>query len=131
MRCSDEVLAEIAALRAEGVSVAIDDFGAGYSNLARMKSLPVDRLKLDTSLTSDIDRCEVARTIVTSIVHLAHGLGAEIVAEGVERPEQMEILSAIGCDLLQGYLFAEPMPEDDYIRWISERTENQNLALRA
>jgi diguanylate cyclase (GGDEF)-like protein len=124
MQCSDSVMAELVALRRQGVSIVIDDFGAGYSNLARMKDMPITRVKLDISLVADIDRCESARTIVSSVIHLIHGLGAEVVGEGVERREQFEVLRALGCDLVQGYLFAEPMSEIDFLGWVAEGTIN-------
>lgn len=131
MRSSDAVLAEIAALRSEGVSVTIDDFGSGYSNLARMKDMPIDRVKLSAGLTSEVDRSECARTIVSSVVNLVHGLGAQVVGEGVERPEQLDVLRAIGVDLVQGYAFAEPMSEGEFTRWVSSRSGDGRLALSA
>ena len=131
MQCSRDVLAELATLRAEGVSIAIDDFGSGYSNLARMKDMPINRVKLDASLIQDIDSCESGRTIVASVIHLIHGLGAEVVAEGVERREQFEVLRALGCDLVQGYMFAEPMAEEDFRRWLVERDTEERAAQSA
>ncbi len=132
MRCSDAVLSELAALRAEGVAIAIDDFGSGYSNLARMKDMPIDRVKLDPSLTQDVDQSDCGRTIVSSIVNLVHGLGAQVVAEGVERTEQLDVLRATGCDLVQGYAFADPMSEPDFVRWVAARAADQRpAALRA
>jgi diguanylate cyclase (GGDEF)-like protein len=125
MRCSEEVVAQLAALRAEGVSIAIDDFGVGYSNLARMKTMPLTRVKLDSSLVADIDSCETSRTIVSSVIHLIHGLGAEVVGEGVERREQFEVLRTLGCDMVQGYMFAEPMSETEFVRWIADRSDSR------
>ncbi|HWH18573.1 MAG TPA: bifunctional diguanylate cyclase/phosphodiesterase [Allosphingosinicella sp.] len=123
MRCSDSVLAEFAALRADGVTLAIDDFGSGYSNFARMKDMPIDRVKLDASLTADIDASESSRTIVAAVIHLIHGLGMEVVAEGVERKEQIDVLRAIGCDVFQGHVFAEAMTEAELFEWIAGRGE--------
>ena len=114
MEASDAVLEEIAALRADGASIAIDDFGTGYSNLARLRSMPLDRVKLDPSLISDIENCEKARVIVQAVVQLIKGVGCEIVAEAVETTGQADILRAMGCDTVQGYIFAEPMFEADY-----------------
>jgi diguanylate cyclase len=131
MRCSDEAMEEIASLRANGVSITIDEFGSGYSNLARMKDMPIDRVKLAAALIREIDHCESARTIVSSVIHLIHGLGAQAVGEGVERSEQFEVLRAIGCDLVQGRAFAEPMAEADFIRWVAERGGEQRQALIA
>jgi EAL domain-containing protein (putative c-di-GMP-specific phosphodiesterase class I) len=131
MRCSEEVVAQLAALRADGVSIAIDDFGAGYSNLARMKTMPLTRVKLDSSLIADIDSCETSRTIVASVIHLIHGLGAEVVGEGVERREQLDVLRSLGCDMVQGYLFAEPMGEPEFRQWLSENSDSRRLAKSA
>ena len=131
MRCSDQVLGEIAALRADGVAVTIDDFGSGYSNLARMKDMPIDRVKLDASLIRDIDTSECARTIVSSVVNMVHGLGAEVVGEGVECDEQLDVLRAIGCDFVQGNAFADPMREEDFSRWVLSRAVPGRAALIA
>jgi diguanylate cyclase (GGDEF)-like protein len=125
MRCSDRVLAELAALRADGVSIAIDDFGTGYSNLARLKDIPLDRVKLDQSLVSEVDSSEHARTIVAAVIHLIHGLGLEVIAEGVEREGQLDVLRAIGCDAFQGFAFARPMAEAELIAWIAGRSARQ------
>ncbi|MGE5720931.1 MAG: putative bifunctional diguanylate cyclase/phosphodiesterase [Sphingomonadales bacterium] len=122
MRCGDDLLREIAEAQAAGISIAIDDFGSGYSNLARMKDMPINRVKLDSSLTRDLDSCENGRTIVSSVIHLVHGLGAEVVAEGVERREQIDVLRALGCDLIQGYAFAMPMGEEDFLDWLGTRS---------
>lgn len=93
-----------------GIRLAIDDFGTGYSSLAYLRQLPMRRLKIDRSFVKDLPRNEHSRTIVNAIVALAHGLGLHITAEGVETPEQAEYLVRQGCDVLQGYLFAKPMP---------------------
>ena len=114
MEASDAVLEEIAALRTDGASIAIDDFGTGYSNLARLRSMPLDRVKLDPSLIADFENCEKARVIVQAVVQLIKGVGCEIVAEAVETTGQADILRAMGCDTVQGYIFAEPMFEADY-----------------
>jgi diguanylate cyclase len=112
----------IAHLRALGLAIAIDDFGTGYSNLARLKKLPIDRLKIDRSLIQDVAFSADARTIVNAIVSLAHGLGYDCVAEGVETPLQADILGVIGCELLQGYSIAHPMEEAGFLAWADERT---------
>lgn len=94
-----------------GIHLAIDDFGTGYSSLGYLRQLPVRRLKIDRSFIKDLPGQEHSRTIVTAIVALAHGLALQITAEGVETPEQAEYLVLQGCDVLQGYLFARPMPD--------------------
>jgi diguanylate cyclase (GGDEF)-like protein len=95
-------------LRAKGVQVFVDDFGTGYSSLAYLTNLPVDRLKIDRTFVAAIDdpsRLRIVRTIAT----LAHDLGKPLVAEGVERPDQLERLLAMGCEYGQGWLFSRPM----------------------
>jgi len=118
MECSAGVLAEIAALRADGMSIAIDDFGTGYSNIARLRAMPLDRVKLDPSLIADIHVSEKARTVVQAVIQLIKGVGAEVVAEAVENVDQADILRAMGCDTVQGFIFAHPMFEDEFVAWI-------------
>ena len=117
MKANETVVAEIAALRHDGARISIDDFGTGYSNLARLRTLPIDRVKLDQSLISDIETSEEARTIVQAVVNLIDGVGCEVVAEAVETSAQADILRAMGCDTIQGYVFAEPMFEAEYLDW--------------
>jgi predicted signal transduction protein with EAL and GGDEF domain len=119
MEASEAVLAEIAALRRDGASIAIDDFGTGYSNLARLRSMPLDRVKLDPSLIADIEPTERARVIVQAVVQLIKGVGCEIVAEAVENSAQADILRAMGCQTVQGFVFGEPMFEQDYRSCVS------------
>lgn len=93
-----------------GVQLAIDDFGTGYSSMAYLRQLPMKRLKIDRSFVRDLPHHEHSRTIVTAIVSMAHGLGLDVTAEGVETLEQADYLASQGCDVLQGYAFARPMP---------------------
>jgi diguanylate cyclase len=118
MEAGEGVLEEIAALRADGATIAIDDFGTGYSNLARLRAMPLDRVKLDPSLISDIETDEKARVIVQAVIHLIKGVDCEVVAEAVETVAQADILRAMGCDLVQGFVFAQPMYEDEFLAWI-------------
>ena len=118
MEVSESVLEEIAGLKADGAKVTIDDFGTGYSNLARLRSMPLDRVKLDPSLIADIDTSEKARVIVQAVIQLIKGVGCEVVAEAVETVAQADILRAMGCDTVQGYIFAAPMFEDEFLAWI-------------
>ena len=117
MVVSDSVLAEIAALRLDGATIAIDDFGTGYSNLARLRAMPLDRVKLDQSLIADIETCEKARVIVQAVIQLLKGVECEVVAEAVETAAQADILRAMGCDIVQGYVFAQPMFEAEFLDW--------------
>jgi diguanylate cyclase (GGDEF)-like protein len=117
MEVSEAVLAEIAALRSDGAIIAIDDFGTGYSNLARLRSMPLDRVKLDPSLIVDIESSEKARVIVQAVMQLIKGVGCEVVAEAVETVAQADILRAMGCETVQGFIFATPMFEDEFVAW--------------
>lgn len=125
MECSQSVLKEIASLRADGATVAIDDFGTGYSNISRLREMPLDRVKLDPSLIADIHESEQARIVVQAVIQLIKGVGAEIVAEAVENVAQADILRAMGCDTVQGFVFAHPMFEEDFLAWVgnAERGE--------
>jgi len=119
MEVGEAVLEEVASLSADGVRIAIDDFGTGYSNIARLRSMPLDRVKLDPSLIADIENSEKARVIVQAVVQLIKGVDCEIVAEAVETIAQADILRAMGCDTVQGYVFAEPMFEQEFLAWTS------------
>lgn len=104
------VLDELAAL---GVSLAIDDFGTGYSSFAQLASMPVDELKVDRSLVSGLDDGR-GRAIVSAMVALADALDLCVVAEGVERPEQVAALAELGCGVAQGFLWAPALPADEF-----------------
>lgn len=106
-------------LRAIDVRLAIDDFGTGYSSLAYLASLPVHALKIDRSIAGRVATDAPARAIARAIVELAHGLGVEVVAEGVEDREGWDVLAELGCDTAQGYYVARPMPRDELERWMA------------
>ena len=118
MQAPEAVLGEIAALRADGATIAIDDFGTGYSNIARLRSMPLDRVKLDPSLIADVEHSQAARVVVQAVIHLIRGVGCEIVAEAVETAAQADILRTMGCDVVQGHVFAQPMYEDEFLDWL-------------
>jgi len=117
MEASAAVLEEIAALRDDGARITIDDFGTGYSNIARLRAMPLDRVKLDPSLIAEIDTSEKARVIVQAVIQLIKGVGCEVVAEAVETVAQADILRAMGCDSVQGFVFAPPMFEHEFLAW--------------
>ncbi|MEO6525811.1 MAG: bifunctional diguanylate cyclase/phosphodiesterase [Gemmatimonadaceae bacterium] len=107
-------------LRAAGFRVFIDDFGTGYSSLSYLQHLAIDGLKIDRAFIRDIDVDVRQREIVRAIVQLAHALGLEAVAEGVERREQMETLRSLGCDLVQGHFFSRPLAPPQMRRWLAQ-----------
>jgi len=99
-------------LAAKGVNVALDDFGTGYSNLRALMHLPIQTVKLDRSLIDDVGRDARVSKLVASLLHAARSLGVRIVAEGVEDEGQALFLRSAGCERMQGYFFARPMPAD-------------------
>ena len=92
-----------------GMRVSIDDYGTGFSSLAQLRTLPVRELKLDRSLVESIATEDGDRLIVRSTIEMAHHLGLEVVAEGVETVDVLKVLEAMDCDVIQGYLLARPM----------------------
>jgi len=99
-------------VRALGVRVAVDDFGTGWSSLSYLQRLPVDELKIDRSFVATLGVEGPSMAIVGSLVSLAHGLGLNVVAEGVETEEQLAELRRLGCDSVQGFLLARPAPPE-------------------
>jgi len=109
----------LAELRRRGIRTSIDDYGTGYSSLAYLRHLPADELKLDRSLTADVDHDPRAAAIVQHTVALAHDLGLTMVAEGVEDAATGAALTRLGCDVAQGYAIARPMPVGDFLGWLT------------
>ncbi|MGH1430613.1 MAG: sensor domain-containing phosphodiesterase [Neptuniibacter sp.] len=103
-----------------GIRFSIDDFGTGYSSLARLKHLPVTKLKIDRSFVDGLPDDESDCCIASSIVGMAKGLNLDLVAEGVETPEQAQWLKQHECDFIQGYLYAKPMPLDELLKFLSD-----------
>jgi diguanylate cyclase (GGDEF)-like protein len=129
MEVSAHALEEIGRLRSDGAHIAIDDFGTGYSNLARLRSMPLDRVKLDPTLIAGIESDERARVIVQAVIQLIKGVGCDVVAEAVETVAQADILRAMGCDAVQGFIFAPAMFEEEFLAWTrSSRGASKSVA---
>jgi len=110
MTRQDEALERLTRLRALGVRLAIDDFGTGYSSLAYLKRFPLDVLKIDKSFVDGLPHDQYDAGISRAVVAIGHSLGFKVLAEGVEKPEQLEFLCALGCNMYQGYLASRPVP---------------------
>jgi len=95
-----------------GIELCIDDFGTGYSSLAYLVNLPIDALKIDRSFVATLDSSDEHCELVKTIISLAHNLGIEVVAEGVETLSQLHRLKGLGCEYAQGFLFSEPLSEE-------------------
>jgi EAL domain-containing protein (putative c-di-GMP-specific phosphodiesterase class I) len=128
LRDNEQVWADLNALRRTGIRIAIDDFGTGYSSLSYLRLFPVDVLKIDKSFIDEIVDSDQQRAVVEAMVHLAGALQLRIIAEGIETPAQHEVLSAMGCQYGQGFLFSRPMPVADAERWL--RTAQHSLMAR-
>ena len=113
---SFKLLADIKAL---GVRLSIDDFGTGYSSLAYLQQLNVDKLKVDMSFVRDMTTNRGNASIVKAVIALGHSLGLEVIAEGVESPEQLRDLRALQCDTMQGYLVSRPLPVEEMTHFLS------------
>ncbi len=114
---SDPMIDELQLLRASGSIISIDNFGRGAVNIARLRRLPIDRVKLDTSLIQEIVQDGETRAVVQGIVGILHGIGKEVIAQGVETADQLQILQVMGVDAVQGYGIARPMAEAELVNW--------------
>jgi EAL domain-containing protein (putative c-di-GMP-specific phosphodiesterase class I) len=110
----DHIIITMLALEALGIRFELDDFGTGYSSLQYLKQLPIHQLKIDQSFVRDITSDSSDRTIVRTIIMMANSLGLQVIAEGVETEEQRQTLFDNGCTNYQGYLFAKPVPIDEF-----------------
>ncbi|MCP5371085.1 MAG: EAL domain-containing protein [Hyphomicrobiales bacterium] len=108
-------------LKGLGLSIAIDDFGTGYSSLSYLHQLPLDTLKIDRAFITNMDKSDNSRRVVHSVVQLAHALGIEMVAEGIEEPVQLAALRDLGCHYGQGYHMSRPLPVDAVLELIASR----------
>jgi EAL domain-containing protein (putative c-di-GMP-specific phosphodiesterase class I) len=107
-----------------GLHLAIDDFGTGYSSLSALQQFPISTLKIDKSFVSNMLKSDQDRYLVEAIIWLAHRFGLNVVAEGVERDEELKLLVELECDTIQGYLFSKPLPHEEFCRWLAEKQSN-------
>jgi len=126
MRNMESTVETLWKLSGGSIRVAMDDFGTGYSSLAYLQRMPIHLLKIDMSFIRDMDRNAGDRAIVKTIIAMAHSLNIEVIAEGVERREQLDLLKSLGCDLAQGFLFSEPVPAAEFTRLLEE---NRRMAV--
>ena len=111
-------LSMLARLRKLGVSISVDDFGVGYSSLGQLRRLPIDSLKIDQTFIAEIDSNEQDAAIVSAVVTMARSLGLRTVAEGAEKESHVAVLQRLGCDCVQGYVLARPMPAAHFADWV-------------
>jgi EAL domain-containing protein (putative c-di-GMP-specific phosphodiesterase class I)/GGDEF domain-containing protein len=107
--------------RAAGLTISIDDYGSGLSSMAYLKNIPADELKIDKAFVLNMATDPVDAVLVRAAVSLAHSLGLQVVAEGVEQQAALDLLGEMGCDLAQGYLIARPMPLQDLVAYLTDR----------
>ncbi len=109
----EETTETLRKLKDMGAHISIDDFGTGYSSLMYLKTFPIDTIKIDKSFVKDMTTDSDDQAITQAIISMAHSLKLDVVAEGVETKEQLELLKSQNCDIIQGYLFSRPIPADD------------------
>jgi diguanylate cyclase (GGDEF)-like protein len=115
MNDASSALRVLRALKDLGVTLAIDDFGTGYSSLSHLQRFPLDILKIDKSFVDELGADRGGVEIVAAVVKLAHALGLQVIAEGVETPQQLDALARLDCDFAQGYLFSRPVPAHELV----------------
>jgi diguanylate cyclase len=121
---STRTLQQLTALK---VKIAIDDFGTGYSSLSYLHSFPVDTIKIDQSFVQKLDDSVTSHALVRTVIDLARAVGGTTVAEGVENQRQLDILSELNCDLVQGFLFSRPLPADEFSELLIGRNQKEQL----
>ncbi len=117
------------ALRKQGVGLSLDDFGTGYSSLSRLAHLPIRELKIDRSFMRDVESDSTARAIVTTVIRVGQSLQLTVVAEGVETDGQRDLLAELGCDVVQGYLYAPALSPHAFGRWLLEHSATRASAM--
>jgi diguanylate cyclase len=117
----------VGALAGQGITIAIDDFGKGYTSLSQLRTLPITELKIDRTFLAELQHDERNRAIVRSIIGLANGLGCRVTAEGVESPHIAAWLAAAGCQCAQGFLFSKPLPCEELVNRYRQPADTENV----
>jgi diguanylate cyclase (GGDEF)-like protein len=124
---ADEAIETLRELKSLGFRLSLDDFGTGYSSLSYLQSLPVDTVKIAKPFIDGLESSESQRAFTTAMVALGGALNKFVIAEGIERPEQLRILETFGCDAGQGYYFARPLDEEEFLMWARQWTPRSEL----
>ena len=125
---SRRVLEVLARLRLKGIDLSLDDFGTGYASLERLRNIPCSELKIDRAFVNGAARDATARAILESGVSLGRKLGLHLVAEGVETSEDWDLVTTVGCDAVQGYYLARPMPPEDLPGWLGRYQDSHGAS---
>ena len=115
----------LSALNQMGVGIAMDDFGTGYSSLSYLRNYPFDTLKIDREFITNITEDRADRELVNAAIAMAHSLGLKVVAEGVETPAQLALLTSLGCELAQGYLFSKPLAAEAFAELLEAQKDTR------
>jgi EAL domain-containing protein (putative c-di-GMP-specific phosphodiesterase class I) len=123
---SDSNFERLRQLRSAGIGISIDDFGTGYSSLSYFRTIPATELKIDRSFIVNMLESDRGRHLVEAIIWLAHRFGLTVVAEGVENTAEIELLTELECDVLQGYYFSKALPQEEFCHWLSRYKQPAN-----
>jgi len=119
-------VANLTYLRAHGSPIAMDDFGTGYSNLGYLRNLPIDKIKIDQSFVRTVPGDQSAEGLLTALSDIGKSYKMKLVAEGVETNEQLKFLHATGVDEYQGFLYSQPLPCNDFLRYVDDQQKRRN-----
>ena len=125
---TEKVLAWLGRVREAGIKLSLDDFGTGYSSLSYLKRFPVNSLKIDGSFVRDVNHDKGDAELTRAIIRMADTFGLDVIAEGVERREQLEFLTAHGCQLIQGYFYSKPLSSTAFVDYLKKNNSGDNIS---